>query len=136
MAGRFSSHPGGRPTIGEPTAVGQRAEQAALRFLAKSGLTLVARNYRCRWGEIDLILKDSACLVFVEVRYRRSSGFGRAAASVSGQKQHRLISAAAHYLSHNASLKHMPTRFDVIGIDYAGRQRTVEWIPDAFRPGD
>ncbi|MEM7502575.1 MAG: YraN family protein [Pseudomonadota bacterium] len=122
--------------MGEPAALGQRAEKAALLFLETHGLSLVARNYRCRWGEIDLIVGESSCLVFVEVRYRQASGFGGAAATVSRSKQRRLLNAASHFLSRHPHFNSVSTRFDVIGIDREGSEQTIQWIKDAFRPGD
>jgi putative endonuclease len=95
--------------------------------LQRQGLRLVERNYRCKGGEIDLIMHTPAGeLVFVEVRQRASRAFGGAAASVTGTKQRRLVLAAQHYL---ARLARVPAcRFDVVAID-GGR---LEWIENAF----
>lgn len=109
------------------TDIGSTMEGHACTFLQHQGLRLVKRNYRCRRGEIDLIMLDSDTLVFVEVRYRQSSGFGTAAETVGARKQARLSAAASHYLSHCALQP--PCRFDVIGID--GNQQ-IEWIKNAF----
>jgi putative endonuclease len=79
-------------------AAGGDAEEAAARFLAGKGLEIVARNYRTRFGEIDLVARDGASLVFVEVRLRSSMRFGGAAASVDWRKRQRLESAARHFL--------------------------------------
>lgn len=86
----------------------------------------MARNYRCRMGEIDLILEDRGTLVFVEVRLRSNAGFGGAAASITARKQDRLIRAAQHYLQQLRVLP--PCRFDAVLLD-GGR---MEWIRDAF----
>jgi len=102
-------------------------EGNACAFLQRQGLRLVDRNYRCRRGEIDLIMLDSDTLVFVEVRYRQSSRFGTAAETVGARKQASLSAAASHYLAHRRT--QLPCRFDVIGID--GNQR-IEWIQNAF----
>ncbi len=108
---------------------GAQAEAHAAQFLQRRGLTLLHRNYRCRQGEIDLVMRDGATLVFVEVRLRRRSDFGGAAASIDGAKQGRLIGAAQHYL---ASLGRTPAcRFDAVllqSADGAG----IEWIRNAF----
>jgi putative endonuclease len=90
-------------------------------------LRLVERNYRCRLGELDLVMRDGEVLVFVEVRYRRSRAFGGGAESVGTVKQGRLIAAAQHYLqARNAGAD--PSRFDVVALDGAG----CDWIRDAF----
>ena len=82
---------------------GEAAEEAALRWLEQQGLGLVTRNYRCKAGEIDLVMQDGESLVFVEVRYRRHAGFGSAAESVGTAKQRRLRLAAEHYLQRRAA---------------------------------
>jgi putative endonuclease len=113
--------------------VGDAAEALALRHLLGQGLTLVRRNYRvargprARGGEVDLIMRASdGTLVFVEVRARRSSGHGGAAASVVGPKQRRILYAAQHFL---LGLRAMPPcRFDVVAID----GDAVQWLPAAF----
>ena len=110
---------------------GDAAEDAALDHLHDAGLVLVARNYRTPGrggGEIDLIMRDpqDATLVFVEVRQRRSAGFGGAAASVDGRKRHRLVFAAQHFLSRYAAPP--PCRFDVVAID----GDSLLWLRAAF----
>lgn len=105
---------------------GKEAENRAAAFLQQQGLRLVERNYRCRMGEIDLLMVHGDTLVFVEVRFRRSAGFGGAAASITGHKQRRLIHAAQHYLQQQA--KQPPCRFDAVLLD-GGK---IEWIKDAF----
>jgi putative endonuclease len=112
---------------------GDAAEARALAHLQAQGLTLVQRNYRvargpnARGGEIDLILRESdGTLVFAEVRSRRSTGHGGAAASVSVAKQRNLILAAQHFLRHQRSLP--PCRFDVVAIDGTA----IEWLRGAF----
>lgn len=106
---------------------GAQAEQLAAQFLQRHGLTLVESNYRSRFGEIDLILRDGGSLVFAEVRQRSRSDFGGAAASIDAHKQQRLIHTAQHYL---ASLPRIPPcRFDAVLLDAAGN---IEWIKNAF----
>jgi putative endonuclease len=109
---------------------GQHAEQLALNYLQKQGLQLLARNYSCRFGEIDLIVLDKPFVVFVEVRARRSMVFGGASASVTYTKQQKIIKTAAHYLSLHALHNKMPARFDVIGIE--GDKEELHWIKHAF----
>ena len=108
-------------------ARGHRAEDQAFKFLRKQGLKAVTKNYRSRYGEIDLIMQHGATLVFVEVRYRASENYGGAAASVDIRKQQKLIRTAAAYLqSHDANAL---CRFDVVAID--GSSQTT-WIQSAF----
>ncbi|MBE0614813.1 MAG: YraN family protein [Burkholderiales bacterium] len=109
-------------------ADGARAEALAADFLQRSGLRLIERNYRCRLGEIDLILAEGSVLVFVEVRLRRDPAFGGAAASITAAKRQRILMAARHYL---AGKPERSCRFDVILLD-ALRADRVEWIKDAF----
>ncbi len=118
---------------GSTKAVGDDAESLALCWLQARGLVLVQRNYRvargprARGGEIDLILRDrDGTLVFVEVRARRNTDRGGAAATVGAAKQRALIFAAQHYLMRFDALP--PCRFDVVAID-GGR---VEWLAGAF----
>lgn len=108
---------------------GQTAETQACHHLQQQGLTLIERNYLCRLGEIDLIMKEGQSLIFVEVRYRSSNHFGGAAASVDPRKQSKLINTASHYLQQHPALAQHPARFDVIAIT----PTTLEWIRDAFQ---
>lgn len=105
---------------------GQVGEDAALRHLVQQGLTLVIRNFRCKGGEIDLIMQERDALVFVEVRKRVDARHGGAAASVTAAKQARLIIAAQIYLQR---YKMPPAcRFDVIAID----ADKMTWIKNAI----
>ncbi len=94
---------------------GAAGEAQALNFLRQQGLLLVEKNYSCRWGEIDLILRQRQTLVFVEVRQRSSQRFGGAAVSVTAAKQARLWRTAQHYLQAFASPP--ACRFDLVAID-------------------
>ena len=106
---------------------GIAAEELAARYLATQGLRVVARNFRCRFGEIDLIAKDGDALVFVEVRLRRSSRFGGAPASITHAKQKKLIATARFYLS---GLRAVPScRFDATLLDALDARR-IEWLRD------
>lgn len=113
--------------MGHTQDVGQRAEAQALARLIEHGLQPVTRNYRCRGGEIDLVMRDGDCLVFVEVRFRRSIGFGGALASIDARKRRRLAVAAEHYLARHGWRG--PCRFDVVAFDGGSKQT---WIRDAF----
>jgi putative endonuclease len=107
------------------SARGAQAEEQAAQFLAAHGLKILKRNHRCRGGEIDLVCRDGATLVFVEVRLRTGRAFGGAAASITPAKQHRLVQAANHYLAG----KPLPAcRFDAVLLD----GESIEWIRNAF----
>lgn len=114
--------------MGSNQETGNRAESLAADMLTRNGLTLVTRNYRCRQGEIDLVMRDTESLVFVEVRLRRNASFGGAFASVDRRKQQRLIKAARHYLAHSGWQG--PCRFDVVGFD---ADMQGEWLRDAVQ---
>lgn len=107
------------------TAAGARAEERAARFLAAQGLHVIARNHRCRGGEVDLVCRDGATLVFVEVRLRTGRNFGGAAASITPAKQRRIALAARHYL---AGKPWPACRFDAVLLD----GESIEWIRNAF----
>jgi putative endonuclease len=97
------------------TLIGREAEARACAFLQQQGLILIERNFRCRVGEIDLIMRDAQTLVFVEVRCRKDRRFGGAAASVGRVKQQRLLRSASAYLSRLA--RPPACRFDLIAIE-------------------
>ena len=107
---------------------GKQAEQLALAYLKKQGLHHVCSNYRCKMGELDLVMKDASFLVIIEVRYRKSNAYGGALASVTAQKQARIIAATQHYvIIHH--LSPISIRFDVIAIT---GENQIEWIKNAF----
>ena len=107
---------------------GRRAEDLAAAFLQKQGLTVLERNYRCRFGEIDLIVRDGKTLVFVEVRMRTSNDFGGAIASITAGKRKKLLRTARHYLAGNA---HAPAcRFDALLV--SGPDHSIEWVKNAI----
>ncbi len=107
---------------------GEAAESLACRWLESRGLKLRERNYRCKAGEIDLIMEDGPELVFVEVRYRSHPGYGSAAESVTPAKQQKLLRTAQHYLQ---QLNRTPAcRFDIIGID---PEQQIQWIRNALQ---
>lgn len=107
-------------------SIGAEAERRAADYLIRQGLRLVASNYRCRGGEIDLIMRDGNVLVFVEVRARAASRFGGAAESINAGKQARIILAARHYLASQGV--DAPCRFDALLLD-AGN---MAWVKSAF----
>jgi putative endonuclease len=106
---------------------GRNAEERAHRFLLEKGLKPVCRNFRCKQGELDLIMTEGRTLVIVEVRFRKSDKYGSASESVTPAKQSRIIAATQYYLS---TLKRdCPIRFDVVALSGNG---TIEWIRNAF----
>jgi len=107
---------------------GIAAEQLAASFLKQQGLVLITQNYHCRFGEIDLIMRDGNILVFIEVRLRSHSGFGGAAESITFSKQRKLIITANHYLQQHGD---QPCRFDAILMNKADHAH-IEWIQHAF----
>lgn len=113
--------------------LGLAAELRAGRFLERRGLKVLARNFSCRAGELDLVCIEGPILVIVEVRRRSSRAFGGALASVTAAKRRRIRIAAAVYLGARPGLGRMPVRFDVIGIDAPrGAPGELVWIRDAF----
>ncbi|MFK7731735.1 MAG: YraN family protein [Pseudomonadales bacterium] len=115
-------------------ASGDQAEQAAAIYLQHHGLQKVEENFRCKLGEVDLIMQDNSCIVFVEVRFRKSDRYGSAASTVTTSKQNKLRKTALFYLKAR-KLQHAAVRFDVVGMkpdekndcDYQYR-----WIKNAF----
>lgn len=107
---------------------GDDAENLAAAFLERRGLTILERNYQCRLGEIDIVARSGALLVFVEVRARRSEAFGGAAGSITAAKRRRVVAAARHYLATRRVDR--ACRFDVVLV--RGAEQQVEWLTDAF----
>jgi putative endonuclease len=113
-------------------ATGDSAEQLACRYLQTQGLKLLQRNFYCRGGEIDLVMQHGDSLVFVEVRYRQHTTYGRAAETISERKQSRVIRCAQYYINLHQRWN-TATRFDVVSIEGEPGQLQLEWIRDAFR---
>jgi putative endonuclease len=103
---------------------GSRSERAAVRFLRRLGYRILARNYTCPYGELDLVALDGPCIVFVEVRSTGSDDLERPAASVNAAKQRRLTDLALHFLRKHRLLDR-PARFDVLALS---------WPPDRREP--
>ena len=115
----------GKPTTQQ--VCGAAGEEQALQYLQQKGLILVCRNFSCKAGEIDLIMRHGPTLVFIEVRVRADDRHGGAAASVTPAKQRRLVRAAQRYLQR---LRSVPAcRFDLVAID-AG---VVRWLTDIIQ---
>jgi putative endonuclease len=112
---------------------GNAAEELAARFLESQGLLLLARNFRCRAGELDIIALDGPALVIAEIRQRANKDFGGAAASVTAAKQHKVITATQVFLQRAPRLRRFAVRFDVIAIHGLPEESPeIEWIRGAF----
>ncbi len=109
------------------SVVGGDKERLAGDYLRQRGLRLIACNYRCRFGEIDLVMREAETLVFVEVRFRKSSRYGTPAETIDAHKQRRLAATASYYLREHPT--NSPCRFDVLAV--SGNDNIV-WIRDAF----
>jgi putative endonuclease len=118
---------------------GQHAEIACCEYLQQQGLKLLARNYRGKRGEIDIVMQDRDALVFVEVRYRKNNVYGGALESVTTDKQARVLATAEQYLQHETKMKN--GRIDVVAMSQKPQNKatansndeyTFEWIKNAF----
>ncbi len=115
---------------------GTLAEDAALAFLTRSGLTLLERNFGTRFGELDLIMSSNADeIVFVEVRLRQSERYGGGVQSVTRAKQRRLIRAAEIFLHRRRIPVQTLCRFDVVSVSKRNYAWTFDWVRDAFELG-
>nr|WP_281184068.1 YraN family protein [Trichlorobacter lovleyi] len=122
------------PLIGQRNqAVGELGERAAAEYLVSRGYSLLERNFRSRGGEVDIVAKDrDGCIVFVEVKTRRSLTYGLPQLAVTPRKQHQISKGALAWLSRNR--RHdCPARFDVIAVLLQdGVAPRIEHIPNAF----
>ena len=118
---------------------GQHAENACCSYLQLQGLKLLARNYRGRHGEIDIIMQDKSALVFVEVRYRKNNTYGGALESITTDKQARILATAEQYLQYETKMKN--ARIDVVAMSHKPQNKAIEnsddeyifeWIKNAF----
>jgi putative endonuclease len=110
-------------------STGAMAEELAATFLQKQGLVIHAKNYRCKLGEIDLIMQHADTLVFIEVRLRTHEAFAKAAESVTIHKQQKIIKTAQFYLQQHQLTDKVNCRFDVVAF---GDSKIPDWIKDAF----
>jgi putative endonuclease len=114
--------------ISMPETTGHRAEALACDFLQRQGLALIERNWRSRFGEIDLVLREGQTIVFVEVRLRTNSRFASPGESIHGRKRARLLAAAGQYLSRHPRAA---CRFDAVLLKRLDPP-DFEWIRDAI----
>jgi putative endonuclease len=115
---------------------GARIEALARDFLQRHGLEPIAANANYRGGELDLVMRDGDMLVFIEVRYRRSSGFGGGAGSVDANKRRKRVHAASQFLAAHREYSRAPCRFDVMDASGEPEAPTFDWLRDAFRADD
>lgn len=114
--------------------LGRSTEQRAERMLGRAGLRTLARNWRCKGGELDLVMADGDTLVFVEVRRRSRRDHASAAETIDWRKRRRLVHAARRYLQ---TLRREPAcRFDVVTVDGPAGDETLRWIRAAFDASD
>jgi putative endonuclease len=115
----------------ERLSLGQWGEDLAAHFLQRKGLKILARNLRTPVGEIDIVARQKKTLVLVEVKTRRTTGYGTPAEAVGPRKQRQIIRAAQWYLA-DAELDHLQPRFDVVSVLADEPEPTIEHIPGAF----
>ncbi len=111
--------------------LGKFGEDLAVRELERRGYAILARRYRRRGGELDIVARDGATLVFVEVKTREGDAFGLGGEAVTALKRHRMVQLALDYLTRHR-LGDVPCRFDVVTIRVDGGRRTLEVVQNAF----
>jgi putative endonuclease len=113
-------------------SVGHIKEAQALQQLKAAGMRFIQKNYHCRYGEIDLIMKDKQTIVFVEVRMRAAKNFSSAIESIQIKKQQKIITAANIFLAKHPFWQKFMARFDVVAFSHPYQKQGL-WIRDAFR---
>jgi putative endonuclease len=111
---------------------GEEAERLAEAFLERSNYRILERNYRCHYGEIDLIAEEKGTLVFVEVKARRSKVYGLPYEAVTNRKIKKLVQVALHYLQTHRLYGKVPVRFDVVSLELYRDEPVIEIIKGAF----
>jgi putative endonuclease len=111
---------------------GALAEDFACKWLESRGLRLIQRNYRCRAGELDLVMRDGEELVIAEVKFRRRSDYGHPEETVDARKRRRIISATRHLLLTTEAFTNIDVRFDVVALSGDLSTPEVHWLRDAF----
>lgn len=113
-------------------ATGKRGEDLAADYLTQQGLVVVERNYRCQWGEIDIICRQGALLVFVEVRSKTSDRYGTPEESINRVKISRIRKTAMEYLNNHPEGRSGKLRFDFIAVTFKEHQGSINHIKGAF----
>ncbi|MCY3605825.1 MAG: YraN family protein [Gammaproteobacteria bacterium] len=129
---QFDSRPGNPVGRAGPRR-GSEAERLACGYLEVRGLKRLAANYRCRYGELDLVMRDGAQLVVVEVRARRSDRHGAPEASINHRKRRSLMLAARCFIRDNPQFNGMMLRFDVVGVLTEASRARFRWIRNALQ---
>lgn len=111
---------------------GRHAEEIACKFLCRHGMRLLQKNFQAKTGEIDLIMQEGQVLVFVEVRSRRTITKLHVIETIDSRKRDRIIRTSQLYLQRNRSAIFEYCRFDLVLVTGAEKNRTVEWIKNAF----
>lgn len=113
-------------------SLGKKGEAVARKYLKKLGYRILAQNYRCRFGELDLIAEEEGCLVFIEVKTRSGLDFGQPSEAITGKKRQQISKVALEYIAKN-DLRDSPIRFDVVSVlQKDGAEPSIELIPNAF----
>ncbi len=110
---------------------GEKGEELAAAYLTEAGYRIIERNYRCVFGEIDIVAEEGNTLIFVEVKSRRSESYGDPQLAVGHQKQKKISKIALHYLSAK-NLRHRPARFDVVAVKLLSEGCRIDLIRNAF----
>ena len=118
--------------MGYTQRTGNEAELRACQYLTEQGLELIERNFHCRYGEIDLVMRQHQTIVFVEVRFRKADSLVTGAQSISPAKQTRLVRSASYYLQQNKLSDATPARIDVIAVTQADQAHQFDWIQNAI----
>ncbi|MDR3541103.1 MAG: YraN family protein [Desulfosporosinus sp.] len=113
-------------------SLGRSGEAFAVRYVTESGLYIIAQNYRCPKGEMDIIARDGEALIFIEVRTRRSSYRGWGEETITRQKARRLQAIASYYVLQQGYINWPSIRFDVVAIRWTGKDPEINWIQAAL----
>jgi putative endonuclease len=130
----MAAHPMSGWFLGAPARPGEAGETAACRYLESQGFAVVARNFRCRSGEVDVVARQGDTTVFVEVKERHSDSHGQGHEAVTFGKRRRIVRAARLYAAARG-LSETPLRFDVVSIDWVDGQPRIRHEPGAFDAG-
>ncbi len=120
-------------TVDKKRLIGLKGEELAIRFLKKRGYKIIARNFRCRHGEIDVVASEGDTIVFVEIKARSTVDFSLPQDAVDHHKQAKVIHAATTYLMEKKLYDQVPVRFDVVAVNLNSTKPKIELIKDAFQ---
>ncbi|MCU7938152.1 MAG: YraN family protein [gamma proteobacterium symbiont of Bathyaustriella thionipta] len=114
---------------------GQLAENLALKYLQKQGLTRLQENFSCKHGEIDLIMFDNEFIVFIEVRYRKKTQFGHPLETINDAKQKKILKAVQYFLIKHPEFNHLACRIDAVALysQDQSREEQIDWIQNAIQ---